>query len=85
MCGITTPSSRNTLTKFTLSLSVTEVSHLIPLCPPVLLKHHIQRKDAEQDVSKTIEKGFADTGIALHYKKKIPWRKSKRRRAKETV
>jgi hypothetical protein len=35
-----------------------------------LLKHHIQRKDAEQDVSKTIEKGFADIGIALHYKKK---------------
>ncbi|MGA9172009.1 MAG: hypothetical protein WCF03_16345 [Nitrososphaeraceae archaeon] len=49
------------------------------------MKHHIQRKDAEQDVSKTIEKGFADIGIALHYKKKIPWRKSKRRRTKETV
>lgn len=38
----------------------------------IIIEGSYSQTDAEQDVSKRIEKGFGDIGIALHYKEEIP-------------
>jgi hypothetical protein len=38
----------------------------------IIIEASYSRQDAEHDVSKRVEDGFADIGIALHYLEKIP-------------